>query len=190
MFKGIIISALLAVSIGASAAPTVVDVITLAQQDAIMDQARTMGLVWKVGDQNSYSLDMGFIKGSMVMTVRSDEAEGYWLNQDMDLGFAGKQKAEVLIDKNTGEIKKMIVNGKEQQVPKQDIEVIEIKEDHITVPAGSFDCIHARLKDKQKNEEINTWVNPQQIPISGMLKTVQPGQFGNVTVLLKSFKKN
>ncbi|HND86173.1 MAG TPA: hypothetical protein PLU50_10210, partial [Pseudobdellovibrionaceae bacterium] len=113
-----------------------------------------------------------------------------WIDQDVDLGFAGKQNASMLIDQNTGEIKKMLVNGKEQSVPKQDIEVIEVKEDKITVPAGTFECIHARLRDKGQNQEINSWINPQQIPLSGMLKTIQPSQFGNVTILLKSFIKN
>lgn len=124
------------------------------------------------------------------MSVASIGADGIWMNQDLDLGFAGKQKMETLLDPNTGEIKKMLVNGKEQQVPKQDVEVIEVKEDKIAVPAGTFECIHARLKDKEQNAEINAWINPQLIPLSGMLKQVAPSQLGEVTVSLKSFKKN
>ncbi len=156
----------------------------------VLSENEALGVNWKVGDQNSYSLDMGFIKGSMVMTVAEIGDDGIWLNQDMDLGFAGKQQARALIDPNTGEVKKLIVNGQEQQVPKQNVEIIETKEDKITVPAGTFECIFVRLRDKDQNKDIQTWINPRQIPISGMLKTIQPGQFGDVTLLLKSFKKN
>ena len=190
MFKAIIAALGFAFSVNAVAAPSFVDVVVQQTQQAIMAEAHTMGLDWKVGDSNSYSVDMGFIKGSMVMSVRSIGNDGIWMVQDVDLGFAGKQKIESLLDPNTGEVKKMLVNGKEQEVPKQDVEVIEITEDKITVPAGSFDCIHARLKDKTNNNEINVWINPQAVPLSGMLKTIQPSQFGNVTILLKSFKKN
>lgn len=190
MVKALIAALGLVFSVGAVAAPTPVEVITQVQMPAIMDQARTMGLDWKVGDTASYNIDMGFIKGSMVMSVRSVAADGIWMDQNMDLGFAGKQKVETLLDPNTGEIKKMLVNGKEQQPPKQDVEVIEVKEDKVTVPAGTFDCIHARLKDKESNNEINAWINPQLIPMSGMLKQIAPSQFGNVTVSLKSYKKN
>lgn len=190
MFKAIIAVLGLAFSFNASADTTIVDVLASQQQTAIMSQARTMGIDWKVGDNASYNIDMGFIKGTMVSSVRSVGAEGIWMDQNMDLGFAGKQQVQTLIDQNTGEVKKMLVNGKEQQVPKQDIEIISAVEDHITVPAGAFDCIHATIKDKSNNEEINAWINPQQIPMSGMLKQVQPSQFGQVTIELKSFKKN
>lgn len=191
MIKAFFAVLTMALSLTATAANSITEVLVLEQQAAIMDQAHTQSLLnWKVGDQNSYDLDMGFIKGSMVMSVRSVGEEGIWMVQDMDLGFAGKQKAEILLDQNTGEIKKFLVNGQEQQVPKQDMEVIDTTEDHITVPAGTFDCIHARLRDKQQNSEINTWINPQIIPLSGMIKTIQPNQFGTMTVVLKSFKKN
>lgn len=191
MIKAIIAALGLAVSVNAVAAPTtIVETMALQLSQTAMGEVHTQGLDWKVGDQNAYNIDMGFIKGTMIMLVRENGADGIWMDQNMDLGFAGKQNAQILLDKNTGEIKKMLVNGKEQQVPKQNVEVVEIKEDKITVPAGTFECVHARLKDKDKNEESNAWINPQQIPLSGMLKTVQPGQFGEVTVVLTSFKKN
>jgi len=190
MFKAIIAALGLAVTVQAQAAPTVFDVVRNVQQAAIMDQAHTQGLDWKVGDQNDYTLDMGFIKGSMTMKMREITNDGFWMDQDMDLGFAGKQQAQILLDPNTGEIKKMLVNGQEQQVPKQNVEIVEVVEDHITVPAGTFDCIHARIKDKDNNQETNAWINPQLIPLSGMLKTIQPSQFGQVTVELKSYHKN
>lgn len=193
MVKALIIALGMALSFNAVAAPSAVEAVEIfaqVQLPAIMDQARTTGLDWKVGDRADYSVDMGFIKGTMNSSVRSIGAEGVWMDQDMDLGFAGKQKIETLIDPNTGAIKKMLVNGQEQQIPEQDIEVIEVKEDRITVPAGTFDCIHARMQDKKDKKEINAWINPQLVPMSGLLKQVAPVQFGTLTVLLKSFHKN
>ncbi len=191
MLKSLIISAGLILGLTANAAPiSLFDTLVHQQNVVVMDQAHATGLNWKVGDTNNYSLDMGFLQGKMIMSVKSITAEGIWMNQDMDLGFAGKQNAEMLLDSNTGEIKKMLVNGKEQAIPKNDVEIVEVTEDRITVPAGTFDCIHARIKDKEKNEEINSWINPQEIPLSGMLKTIQPSQLGDVTISLTSFRKN
>lgn len=189
MLKWILASASLAFSLQAPAM-TIVDMVVMNQQQAIEDLARIQNLNWKVGDETNYSLDMGFIKGSMQMRCREIAADGIWLDQKADLGFAGKQDVQVLLDPNTGEIKKMIVNGQEQQPPKNTMEVVEMKEDRITVPAGTYDAIHVLLRDKADNKESNIWVNPQEIPLSGMLKSIQPSQFGNVTLLLKSFKKN
>ncbi len=189
MVKALIAALGLAFSVNAVAAPAITDVLVQVQMPAIMDQAQTQGLDWKVGDRADYAIDMGFLKGTMIMSVASIGADGMWLNQDVDLGFAGKQKMEMLIDPNTGETKKLLVNGKEQSIPKQDIEIIEVKEATIQVPAGKFDCIHARMKNKEDNSEINAWINPQLIPMSGLLKQVAPSQMGTVTVSLKSFKK-
>jgi hypothetical protein len=190
MVKALVAALALSFGVSAFAAPSVTEVIVQAQMPAIMDQAHTQGLDWKVGDTANYNIDMGFIKGTMNEGVKSVGADGIWMTQAMDLGFAGKQNVETLIDPNTGAIKKMLVNGKEQEVPKQNVEVVEVKEDHITVPAGAFDCVHARLKDKDKGDEINAWINPQLIPLSGMLKQVAPSQFGEVTVELTAYHKN
>jgi hypothetical protein len=168
----------------------VADAMIQAQNEFLKDGIRIKAPDWKVGDENDYNMNIGtFLKGTMVMKVREVGVDGIWMDQDMDLGFAGKITTSALIDPNTGEIKKLLVNGKEQAVPKQNIEVVEATEDHITVPAGTFDCIHARLLDKDTNKESNVWMNPQLIPLSGMLKTIQPTQLGNMTVELKSFHK-
>lgn len=189
MIKALIAMALTFSAQAALSSSTIVDVLHGVQHQAILSQVETQQLDWKVGDTNNYNIDMGFIKGSMVMSVRSVGADGIWMDQKMDLGFAGKQDVQTLLDPNTGEVKKMIVNGQEQAPPKQNVEVVEVKEDRITVPAGTFDAVHARLKDLDQNQEINVWINPQAVPLSGMLKTIQPSQLGNVTVVLKSFKK-
>ncbi|MDG0814881.1 DUF3108 domain-containing protein [Bdellovibrio svalbardensis] len=192
MFKTLIAVLGFAFALNAQAAPSIQDTLVHVQANVIME-AQTMGLDWKVGDTSNYDLNIGgFIKGSMVMSVDSIGADGIWMNQDADLGFAGKQKIQTLIDANTGEIKKVIANGQEQQVPKQDLEIIDTKEEKITVPAGTFDSIHVTARDKASSDkgEINVWLNPQVVPVGGTLKQTAPTQFGTMTLTLKSFKKN
>lgn len=190
MFKGLIIGAVMATSSFVFAANSIVDVVVDVHQHALMDEARTTGLNWKVGDTANYNVDMGgFIKGSMVMNVREIGADGIWMDQNVDLGFAGKQTMSVLIDPNTGEIKKMLVNGQPHEIPENNSEVVKAEEDKVTVPSGTYECIHVTLKDKKTNEESNIWINPAIVPMSGMIKAVQPSQLGQVTMVLKNFKK-
>ncbi len=144
---------------------------------------------WKTGDSCNYNVDMGFIKGSMVMSVGQIGTDGVWMIQDMDLGFMGKQKMEMLMDPATGQIKKLLVNGKEEQVPETpELEIIEIVTENLTVPAGTFETQHMRLKDVKANQEMNMWATPE-VPVSGLVKQVQPSQLGQVTMVLTGFHK-
>lgn len=156
-----------------------------------MDQARATALNWVVGDACHYNLNISnFIKGKMDMVIREQNAEGFWIDQNMDLGFAGKQTASILVDPNTGAIKKILVNGQEQQIPDQsDMEVIEVKESSVTVPAGTFEAIYMKIHDKKQNQDTEQWVNPKLIPISGALKSIGQTQMGPVTSELVSFEK-
>lgn len=190
MLKQIVLSIITMFSISSFGAISFVDQIVASQQGLFADQAETQGLNWNVGDSCNYNMNMGFVKGTMQMLVREKNAEGYWLDQNMDLGFLGKQAMSALIDPNTGAIKKLIVNGKEQEPPEPgDYEVIEVKEDKVTVPAGTFDAVYMKAKDKKNNQEVEQWANPRDVPIMGMLKSVSPGQFGPVTLELTSFQR-
>ena len=191
MFKSLIMSAALVVVAGtANAYNTVSESIFATQQAHIQGTVGTLGLNWKVGDENNYKLNMGgFLNGTMKMSVREIGADGVWLVQDVDLQIQ-KQKIEILLDPNTGVIKKMLVDGKEQTPPKPDYEVLEQKEDKVTVPAGSYDAIYIKIKDKANNNAVSEeWINPRDIPISGMLKSLADSQLGKVTIELVSFKK-
>jgi len=185
-----IVMATLVASVSASAFNTVAESIFAVQQAQIQGTVTTQGLNWKVGDENNYKLNMGgFINGTMKMYVREIGADGAWLVQDVDL-MIQKQKVEALVDLNTGAVKKMLVNGKEQQPPKADYEIVEQKEASVTVPAGTFDSIYIKVKDKAQNNQITEqWVNPRDIPINGMLKSVADSQLGKVTIELTSFKQ-
>jgi len=183
-------SLLIAASISISTAAQATELLFAHQIQQIQAAVGTMGLTWKVGDTNNYKLNMGFIKGTMVMSVREITADGLWMVQDIDL-MIQKQKVEVLLDINTGEVKKMLVNGQEQQVPASDYELIEQKEATVTVPAGTFKAIYIKIKDNANNGSITEqWVNPRDIPLSGMIKSLADSQLGKVTIELNSFKRN
>lgn len=177
---------------GFSHAASPIEFVTSVVAKAVSSSIEAQNLInWKKGDTNSYNLDMGFIKGSMVQTVREISSEGIWMDQNMDLGFAGKQTASQLIDPATGEIKRFIVNGKEEKIPEQgQQEIVEITEANIKVPAGTFDCLFAKIKDKKSGDITQAWINPDKVSVGGMLKIIQPSQFGTVTIELKSFTKN
>lgn len=183
-------AALVVVATSARAHNTISEAIFASQQAAIQGGVVTEGLNWKVGDECNYKLNMGgFINGTMKMSVREIGPDGIWLVQDVDL-MIQKQKIEALIDPNTGALKKLIVNGKEEAPPKTDYELVEQKEDKVTVPAGTFDAIYLKIKDKANNGAISEqWVNPRDIPIAGMLKSLADSQLGKVTIELTSFKK-
>jgi hypothetical protein len=191
MFKKLLVAAtmLFASATFAKGVPTLEMVSSLQQQT--MSQAHAYGLNWTVGDNCHYDMVMGsFMKGTMEIVVREKNDEGYWLDQNLDLGFMGKQKISLLIDPNTGAVKKVIVNGKEEQPPEQgDVEVIEVKEAKITVPAGTFDAVYFRAKDKKQNQEIQQWANPKLIPIMGLIKSVSPSQMGEIVNELTSFER-
>jgi hypothetical protein len=136
---------------------------------------------WRVGDSADYKMNGGFIQGTSLNSVTKDEGTSIWMKQDMDLGFMGKQLIEVLINKSTGEIEKMIVNGQEQQKPeKPDIEVLEMKESKVTVTAGEYECIYVKIKDRQKGTTAEAWLNPKLVPMNGMIKAIQESQFGPI----------
>lgn len=179
-----IVSALL-LTIPAFAGQTLSEVVLQAQLKSY-EGAREID--WKPGDTASYNVDMGFIKGTMIARVDSNDGNEVWLSQDMDLGFAGKQQTQTLLDAQTGEVKKVLVNGQEQEMPEQNYELIEIVDDTITVPAGTFKCMHVRFTDKSNNGEINMWQS-NTVPMSGMVKQIAPSQFGKVTVELTSYNK-
>jgi len=158
-------------------------------QQNVMDQAEIQSLDWKVDDRANYSIDMGFIQGTMVMHVREWVQEGPWVEQNVDI-MGQKQKVEILFDKQDGSIIQMLVNGEKQEVPEQNVEVEEMEEANITVPAGTFDCIYVKIRDLDKDETSEAWINPNIIPISGLLQNKAPSQFGQVTIQLTDYLKN
>lgn len=190
MFKSLILAATLVVSATAGAHGTIAESIFASQLAHIQESVVTQGLDWKVGQENNYKLNMGgFLNGTMKMYVREIAADGIWMNQDVDL-MIQKSKIEVLLNPANGEVIKMIVDGKEQAPPKNDIEIVDQKEATVTVPAGTFKTIYLKIKDNANNGSTSEmWVNPRDIPLSGMAKSLADSQLGKVTIELQSFDK-
>lgn len=182
-FLGLIAAALVATASVAQADVSVFDAQAFQANTMVAATAAPTGLNWKVGDQADYSISIGgFINGTSHNFVREETATSFWMQQDMDMGFMGKQKIEVLMTKATGAIEKLIVNGKEEAIPDaSDSEVVEMKEDKVTVPAGTFDCIYAKIKSKKDGSIQEAWINPQAVPMAGMLKALADSQLGKVT---------
>lgn len=159
-------------------------------QRKFVTEAKIFGILnWKVGETTDHSLKGGFIQGDMHTLVREEITEGFWLQEDIN-AMGQKIKAEVLVDKNTGEILQLIVNGEKQETPaKPDVEVIETKNEEIRVPKGTFQCLYVKLKDRNSGDVSQLWLNNEIIPITGMAKTIQPSQFGEMTLELTNFHK-
>lgn len=171
----------------ADQSPVVLMAMPMINGAAVQAQAGTLGLKWKIGDTADYSLDAGFISGTIHSFVRDDNGTEIWVQEDMDLGFAGKQKIEILFDKATGQVKKLLADGKEQTLPDASkMEVVEQKEDTVTVPAGTFQAIYVKIKNKDDGKIQEAWINPKEVPINGMLKVLADSQFGQVKQELTS----
>lgn len=168
-------------------ASLLIDIQSLQQNAQI--QAAVVGLPWTVGDRASYKISGGIINGTIDAFIREDTGTGFWMQQDANMGIFGKQKVEILFNKADGQILKMLVNGQEQEIPEAgDVEVIEMTESRVRVPAGEFDCIYIKAKDNKSGQMQEAWVNPQEIPLSGMLKSMSDTQFGKISQELTSFQ--
>jgi hypothetical protein len=161
----------------------------LRAQGLFNQEVKPLALDWKVGESTQHNINMGFISGKMDTIVREETDIGFWMNQDVDLSFFGKQKIEIHINKSTGEIIEIRVDGQKQNPPEQgEQELVEMKEVEVTVPAGKFACVYLKILDKSSNQTSEAWINPEEVPVTGMIKSIQPGQFGNVEIVLTSFK--
>lgn len=161
----------------------------LKAQGFFNQNVKPMSLDWKVGESTQHDINMGFIAGKMDTVVRAETDIGFWMDQNVDLSFLGQQKVEIHINKSTGEIIEMIVDGQKQNPPEQgEQEIVEMKEVNLTVPAGTFACVYLKIRDTASNETSEAWINPEEVPVTGMIKAIQPGQFGNVEIVLTGFK--
>ncbi len=144
---------------------------------------------WKPGDTANYNLKVGtFLNGTMKMMVKAYDENGLLLLQEMDLKVM-QQSCEILLDPGTGEIKKMVCNGQSQDPGEQDVEILDMQTLTVTVPAGTFDCTWVKARENNSGNISEQWVNPNQIPVLGMIKMVTDSQMGKVVAELTSFIK-
>lgn len=139
---------------------------------------------WKIGDTNTLSVSIGPMPniGSMVQTVASEEGNAIWVHQDLDLKVQ-KQKIQMLLSRADGTVLKLLVNGQEQSVPNNPLEIIEQSYTKITVPAGTFDVLY--IKAKSDGKIIEAWANPVEIPMDGIAKQVAELGMGNMMLTME-----
>lgn len=147
---------------------------------------------WKVGDTADFSLTLSSlpVNGTETETVTKDEGTTLWFEEVMDLQIE-KETADIQIDKNTGKILQMTVNGQAQTIPDGAIKVIKQEYTSITVPAGTFKCVHivAQETTNGTTSNVEMWANPTDTVMEGTLKEIaDTGSMGTMTTELTSFK--
>lgn len=143
---------------------------------------------WAVGDSASYNLTMRYGKGTMVQSVTKDEGKSLWLRQILTLN-GKKQVLDVLLSKADGSIQRMLENGEEAEIPADEgLEILSADERRITVPAGTFNCLHivAKMSDGYRLE---SWVDPEDTVMDGTIKQIVGSDMGNIVLELASFKR-
>ena len=145
-------------------------------------------LDWRVGDRASYAISSSVARGTAEQAVRQETADGFWTLTEIDMGVLGRQKIEILYDKSTGAIRKLLVNGRDQQPPNPaDLDVIETRFESVRVPAGEFDSVYSKMRNRRDGKIQEGWSNPQLIPIGGMIKAKGESSVGAVTQELRAF---
>jgi hypothetical protein len=139
----------------------------------------------------NYSLDLGGMDlGTMTMTTTKDEDKAVWVESKTNIPMMGKEDVmDMLISRVDGKTLKMIHNGQEEQIPDQNIEIVSQDYTSVTVPAGTFKCMHVVAKTKDVSK-VEIWANPQATALMGMLQQAADTQMGTMTAKLTSFKKN
>ena len=148
---------------------------------------------WKVGEWQSYNMESPFGNGEARKEVTGEEGEGVWMTTTMAI-MGQNIDQKVLIRRTDGKILKIIVNGEEQPAPNPEdteIEILEQREESITVPAGTFDCLYIKVKmiDKAQGQESVTelWMAPKDVNMDGNVKMIAETGFMTITLALKSF---
>jgi len=149
----------------------------------------SMNLIdWNVGDHAEYDIDMGIVQGTMGMVIREQVNTNFWINQSLALGSAGDHLVEMLINPDTGEMLELIVDGEPKEISEEtEVEIISTTDENVTVPAGTFMTTHVVVKEVSSGKMSDSWVNSTEIPVFGLVKSVQPGQYGKVKVNLTGF---
>lgn len=145
---------------------------------------------WQVGDFQDLTVKMIFGGGTSHKEASSEDRaqNAVWLKNTISL-MGQNQVSEALLSRADGKILKLLVNGKEESIPDQKVEILEQAETTITVPAGTFDCMYikARITSGSQTQELKMWANPVDINLDGELKAVIGSQFGDITMELKQF---
>ena len=142
---------------------------------------------WRVGDHADYQLDMGFFgQGSVKKRATSEEKDAIWLRADVQTPM-GNQTIDTLFRRSDGKVLKMLVDGKEHTFEEPDIEIIDQREESVTVPAGTFRAIYVKVRDRKQQSDTEAWVNPMAIPLGGIAKSTTKKSMLTITMELTAF---
>jgi hypothetical protein len=143
-------------------------------REAVLRGMAFSALNWRVGDTLRFKVTMKpvSLKGSAVVRVEQIAEEGILIVQDVRLGILGNQHVEMLIDRLNGRVLRMITNGHEEIVPEMAMKTVKQEGVKISVPAGTFDCLHIVMEDAKKRRS-EVWANPMEIPLNGIIKSVE-----------------
>lgn len=149
---------------------------------------------WKVGEYQEFVVKLSFFSGTMTKEVTAEEGEGdeaaIWITQLISLA-GQKQEVKTLIRRSDAKTLKVIVNGQEQPVDEEggEVEVLEQRQEKVTVPAGTFDAIYvkARVKAQDQDQVVELWAAPGKVNMEGLAKMKTEAQGMEITIELKKF---
>lgn len=156
-------------------------------QPALSDAHILDAIDWQVGDRLEYTISAGRFGtvGKMEKEVSREIADAIWVDTKMEL--SGKQELiETLINRLDGKILKMLRNGKEVEIPNQEITIIDRKIEKVKVPAGEFEAMHVIAKSEQV-ERIEVWTNADKTAMDGTLKQIMSTSLFDLTFELTGF---
>lgn len=181
--------ALVALMIGANANANLTTVAEINTQELLMS-IHTMSLInWKVGDSQDMKVTLGFgLSGTMHKEATKEEGNAIWVKNELKLPIANDVQ-EVLYDRDSGKVLKFIHNGKEAEMPNEEIEIVDTKNETIEVPAGKFKVMHVTAKSKSV-KQIEIWINPRDISLDGAAKMFMDQGTMKITMELTKFTKN
>ncbi len=184
-------TALLAfIFVGTASATTVSEFSQFSTQVVLFSGLSTSDLVFHQGDVVSYNMTIGsFIQGTMETSVKSVSKEAVVLIQKIEV-MGQVQNCEETLNPITGVVTNTVCNGQQQNPGDPSGDVIESRQESVTVPAGTFDTIYTKIRNKKTNAENEQWTNQKLIPILGVVKMTATTQFGPMVIELTSFKKN
>lgn len=190
MLSALFLAVLTVASVQNSQADTVINPALEANLAQSLTSVAPYDLInWKVGDEANYDVKVGMFGklGTLVKSVTKEEGGAVWVKQEAKLAIQN-DTTEMLMNRADGKILKVIHNGKEENAPDDKPEIISQDTTEVTVPAGTFKCIHVVGKS-QKVEKFELWANPRDTVMDGAIKMLISGNM-EMTMELTSFKKN
>lgn len=166
------------------------EIVTLGELNRLEVTRSTVGLSmidWKVGDSQDQRVTVFGMQGTMHKEATREEGNGIWVRQELAIS-SNRDVTEVLYDRDSGRVLKLVHNGREESIPQDEIEIIETTQETVEVPAGKFETLHVKARSK-KIKQLDVWMNPRQIALDGAAKTAVDQGMMKVAMELVRFRK-